>query len=242
MSTNDQSTALHYIGDELELFSRANNWKKYWSQKISALLGEKVLEIGAGIGTNLSLLYSPEKVWTSVEPDPIQYKEIESLVKEKYPTANTLTTIQGTIEDVSEDSFYDSVLYIDVLEHIKDDEEEIKRAIDTCKIGGKVIVVAPAHNFLYSPFDKAIGHFRRYNKSMLSKLTPANAGIVSHFYLDSVGCLASFCNATLLRSAMPNKKQILLWDKMMIPCSKVLDRVVNFKLGKTIVFVWQRKS
>ena len=59
------------------------------------------------------------------------------------------------------DKKYDTILYIDVLEHIEDDYAEIKHAMGLLTSGGRIIIVSPAHNWLYNPCDKAVGHFRR---------------------------------------------------------------------------------
>ena len=60
-----------YIGSELELFAAATNWKAYFSSALAPFIGERVLEIGAGIGSNIPFLHTPTvRQWTSVEPDP----------------------------------------------------------------------------------------------------------------------------------------------------------------------------
>ena len=61
-------------------------------------------------------------------------------------------------------------------------------------------------------------------------------------YLDSVGMLASGANRLLLSQAMPTERQILTWDRLMIPVSRVLDPLLGYTVGKSILGVWKRES
>jgi hypothetical protein len=135
---------------------------------------------------------------------------------------------------------YDAILYIDVLEHIEDDRGELARAMTLLKDGGYLVVLAPAHQSLYSEFDRAIGHFRRYDASSLTAAGPPSLALERVFYLDSVGMLASFANRAFLKSRQPTPGQIATWDRLMVPLSKVLDPCFGRRLGKSVIAVWRR--
>ena len=127
------------------------------------------------------------------------------------------------------------ITYIDVLEHIQDDSEELRRSASLLREGGAVIVLAPAYAWLVSPFDKAVGHFRRYVAA-----TPANLRPARVFYLDSIGLLLSLANRLFLRQSIPSRWQILFWDRILIPLSRVMDRVIRFRAGRSIVAIWRK--
>jgi hypothetical protein len=135
---------------------------------------------------------------------------------------------------------YDAILYIDVLEHIEFDRQEVINAYHHLAPGGVIIILSPAHDFLYSLFDKSIGHYRRYSRKTLLKLRPSDSIIKFTGYLDSVGLLASLGNKLIMKSSMPTKNQILFWDRVLVPVSKVLDRIFRFKVGKSILAIWQK--
>ena len=137
---------------------------------------------------------------------------------------------------------FDTILYIDVLEHIDDDGGELQRAAGHLAPGGHLVVLSPAHRWLFSPFDAAIGHFRRYTARDLEALTPAGVERVRTFYLDSVGMLASAANRMFLRQSMPNANQIHCWDNWMIPCSRWVDQLTGYRLGKSVVGIWRKSS
>jgi hypothetical protein len=133
---------------------------------------------------------------------------------------------------------FDVVVYIDVLEHISDDKEEIIIARELVKSGGYIIVLVPAHQWLYNSFDKTIGHRRRYSEKQLQAIFPDGMKNKMLKHLDSVGLLASLGNTILLKKGRPSKSQILFWDRLLVPLSIIVDRFLGFFLGKSILGVW----
>jgi SAM-dependent methyltransferase len=235
MTTRNNS---QYVGDELELFAHAINWRSYWTSKIVNHLRGRVLEVGAGIGTNTKNLYHLSDNWTALEPDASQSAVISNWLH----ASNTLSAnvLIGTLSTLDDDKMYDAILYIDVLEHIEFDRQEVINAYHHLAPGGVIIILSPAHDFLYSLFDKSIGHYRRYSRKTLLKLRPSDSIIKFTGYLDSVGLLASLGNKLIMKSSMPTKNQILFWDRVLVPVSKVLDRIFRFKVGKSILAIWQK--
>lgn len=235
-------TNYSYIGSELELFSEARNWKAYYRQSIKKYLGAEVLEVGAGIGSTTEFLSrGNHRRWLCLEPDPQLAKTLNS-----YITSGTLPNCcelkVGTLLDLSFQERFDSIIYIDVLEHIKNDKREIESVYSSLREGGFLVVLAPAHQWLFTPFDEAIGHYRRYNKRMLKAIIPSDKfKCISLRYLDCVGLIASLGNRLLLKSKMPNKQQILLWDKVMVPISKIVDPLIQYSVGKSILGIWQKR-
>lgn len=229
-----------YVGGELELFSHATNWKRYWSGKFAEYLTGDVLEVGAGIGTNTALLRSrTQGQWTCLEPDGQLVAELKSVL-----TRNNLDqscrVVTGTISDLPSGERFDTIIYVDVLEHIPDDRAELARAAERLRPGGKVVVLSPAHQWLFSEFDKAIGHCRRYSKRTLLAAAPEALRPVQCLYLDSCGLFLSLGNRLLLRQSLPTVKQILFWDRVVVPVSRLVDPLLLFSAGKSIVGVWQR--
>lgn len=228
-----------YIGNELELFKHAKNWKNYYSKKIMKYIYGNVLEVGAGIGETTKILYNKQvSSWLCLEPDQSLSEKINYKIMSSYlnPDIKVKTT---TIQEISDSEQFDCILYIDVLEHIKDDEQEINKATELLKNNGSLIILAPAHNFLFSEFDKSIGHYRRYNKRNIKNIISPGLHITKLFYLDSVGFSVSLLNKIILKQQLPSIKQIKFWDKMVIPISKMVDIISFYSFGKSIVLVCQ---
>ena len=230
-----------YVGCELEVFAHAIHWKKYWSSLIRTHVRGDVLEAGAGMGTNTPFLKSSQATsWTCLEPDPL----LAAQMREKFAMNVGLrdSNIQiGNTETIVDTTKFDAILYIDVLEHIHDDKAELQRASRLLRRGGKLIVLSPAYSWLYTPFDRAIGHLRRYRKETLCAAAPADCRLEKMIYLDSAGLLASSGNRLLLRQSMPTLRQILFWDRYLVPVSRVLDHLVLHGFGKSILGIWTKK-
>jgi 2-polyprenyl-3-methyl-5-hydroxy-6-metoxy-1,4-benzoquinol methylase len=226
-----------YAGSELELFAATRNWKSYWSQQIRPFLSGDILEVGAGIGSN-TLVLDPGGAgrWLCLEPDPDLFA---CLVKtlEKARGGRVYESVCGTLRSLKDQQF-DAIIYVDVLEHIEDDRDELNRAASHLRSRGHLIVLSPAHQCLFTPFDAAIGHFRRYNRAMLRRISPHCLSLVRLRYLDSVGLIASTANLVLLRQSMPTQAQLRFWDWWIVPLSRALDRCFRYSVGKSIVAVW----
>lgn len=229
-----------YQGGELELFQHARNWKRYLAERMARHLHGAVLEVGAGLGgTTDALCGSAVADWLCLEPD----RELEARLEQSIAAGHLPPVCRaqtGTVADLPASPTFDAVLYVDVLEHIKDDAAELERAAGRLKSGGRILVMSPAHPWLFSPFDAAIGHFRRYRRMDAPRLTPAGLRLESAAYLDSVGLLASGANRLVLRSATPSLGQILTWDRWMVPASRRIDPLLGFSVGKSILFVWRK--
>jgi 2-polyprenyl-3-methyl-5-hydroxy-6-metoxy-1,4-benzoquinol methylase len=216
------------------------NWKAYWAGMIRTCLSSDVLEVGAGIGSN-TLLFSQEGNgrWVCLEPDAgLAARLSEKLPREK--TGRKYEVFCGTLQQLAVEEKFDTILYIDVLEHIENDGEELSNAAAKLKPGGSIIVLSPAHQWLFTPFDKAVGHFRRYNRSMLRSITPGNMHLKKMLYLDSAGLLLSAANHLFLRQSMPS--QLCFWDCKVIPVSRLLDPLLRYSIGKSIIAVWGIKG
>jgi hypothetical protein len=126
-----------------------------------------------------------------------------------------------------------------VLEHIEADRAQLDHAGRHLKPSGRIVVLSPAHNSLYTPFDKALGHFRRYNTASLRAATPDGLVADKVFYIDSVGLLASLGNRLILKASQPTAAQIRLWDTWMVPASRLLDPLTANLVGKSIIGIWR---
>ncbi|HKX19332.1 MAG TPA: class I SAM-dependent methyltransferase [bacterium] len=225
-----------YVGTELPLFEAARNWKQYFRGLVETYLHGDVLEVGAGIGATTRLFADvPCSRWVCVEPDSV-------LVDRLRAGAGTLdrrTVVQGTLATLEPDQLFDAVLYVDVLEHIPDDRGELALVAQHLRPQGVLMLLAPAHPWLYTPFDAAVGHCRRYTAASLARIVPPHLQRERLCYLDCVGLLASLGNRLMLRSSMPTAAQVKVWDRMLVPCSRWADRALGYRIGKSVLGIWR---
>jgi ubiquinone/menaquinone biosynthesis C-methylase UbiE len=228
---------IKYDGSELNVFSNAKNWKRYISKHLRRYVNGDVLEVGSGLGSVTGVLCERARRWMCLEPDPDLLAHARSTHCDQLVNCEFVV---GTLETMRPEEVFDAILYIDVLEHIEDDRLELIRASRHVRRGGVICVLAPAHPMLYSEFDRAIGHFKRYTKATLFAAGPAAFRLERLRYLDCCGLLASAANRFILKSAAPSVKQIVLWDKVLVSLSRILDPVCGYSAGKSVLAVWRR--
>jgi SAM-dependent methyltransferase len=231
-----------YVGSELELFREARNWKRYLRAQIEPYVQGDVLEVGAGIGGSTLILHAPTaRGWTCLEPDASLAGELGEAVGGLRDAGGAPPRVEvGTVRGLRPGLRYDTLLYVDVLEHVADDRGELEDAAQRLRPGGHLVVMSPAHQWLFTPFDAAIGHHRRYAAAELAACAPRSLELARLRYLDAAGIVASLGNRVLLRAPLPTPRQIAIWDRWLVPISRRLDPLLGYAVGKSVLAVWRQ--
>ena len=227
-----------YAGGELTLFAAATHWKRYVAAVLAPFIGARVLEVGAGLGSNIPYLHQGRvHDWLCLEPDAGMAAHLAAAIAAGTLPRDCRVRAAG-LAGVEPGERFDTILYLDVLEHIADDRAELARAARFLAPGGALIVLAPAHRYLYSPFDAAVGHHRRYSRASLLAAAPPGLLPRRAAMLDAVGLFASLANRLLLKSAQPTPREIALWDRVMVPASRLVDPLLGHRFGKSVIAIW----
>ena len=235
-------TDYSYSGTELDQAQHATNWKAYFRSRLEPYLHGRILEVGAGLGgTTIRLRDSSQTEWVCLEPDPTLASRLTETLAANPATVPTRIIIGG-LDALDDAERFDCILYIDVLEHIENDVGELKHAAAHLMPGGALVVLCPAFQTLFSELDHALGHFRRYTKHSLSAVFPSTLRRVEVFYLDSLGMIASLANKFVLRQNAPNEGQVRFWDGTIIPVSRVLDLLLFYSLGRSVIAVYRNAA
>lgn len=227
---------MKYPGAELENFDKATIWRKYIFLLIKKFIKGSVLEVGAGIG-------SFTKNYKNI-PSQITLSEVDNdnfaILKKKFRSTN-FNFFNMITKNINKK--FDTIMYLNVLEHIKEDKEELINAFEKLNNNGHLIVLVPAHNKLYSKFDKAVGHFRRYETNFFKQLNIKNSKLIKLIYLDSIGFFLYYLNKVFFKEEVyPTKFKIYLWDKFFTPISYFLDKMLMYKFGKNILYVIKKST
>jgi SAM-dependent methyltransferase len=144
----------------------------------------------------------------------------------------------STTTDVLGDLF-DAVVYINVLEHIEHDGAELALATSLLRPGGRVLIVVPAHQWLYAKVDRLTGHFRRYSKKSLLAVTRDNGlRIESMRYFDSVGLVPYLVLYKWLRSTATTGTNATIYSRVIMPISYLIYRIFRGRvIGKNLIAV-----
>lgn len=224
---------LLYEGWELKFFDKATNFRNYQFSLFKNYLCGSLAEIGPGNGVYVEkykqyaskiYLYEPSKNF------------LKNLRKKK----NKKTLIINKFFSIKRNKF-DTIVSLDVLEHIKDDNKQIRKYHSSLKKGGHLILIVPAFQFLYSKFDKDINHFKRYNKKGIKKLIEKfKFKIIKLDYFDTIGFFLSLGSKFLSDDYKKNlSKKVFFWDKL-IPLSKLLDFFLFNAIGKSLIIVLKK--
>jgi len=226
-----------YVGEELDLFALAHRWKDRLTREIAPYLEAPVLEVGAGLGaTTAALRHSVAGAWTALEPDPLLARRLAD--RQDLDCA----VWAGDLAEIPPQERFRTVLYVDVLEHIADDRAELATAFARPELGGRLIVLAPAHQWLYSPFDRAVGHHRRYHRAHLLSLAPVGALLERVRYLDACGLLLNLGNRLVVRQRVPTPAQIRFWDRFLVPLSRWIDPLLSYRAGRSLLVIWRKSD
>ena len=180
-------------------------------------LGRRVLDAGAGIGTFTELAAEGREV-VAVEPDPEQL----AVLRERVAGQANVQVVEGTVEDVS--GTFDSILCLNVLEHIPDDRGTLRRFHELLVPGGSLLLLVPAHPALYGGIDRAVDHQRRYTKAGLSEcLREAGFTVAELRLVNPLGALGWFVSSRVLKREQIPAGPLRIYDKL-VPALRMLDR------------------
>lgn len=229
-----------YHLDDLTEMANYYNW-------IMALftpyLGKHVLEIGAGTGTFSKLLASHPAVASLVlvEPDSRLNCELTREVAED----GRIMVVPAAMEELTPDMLaswrVDTIVMVNVLEHLEDDATVLKTLKDALPPGGKVLTFSPAFPLLFSKFDASAGHVRRYTKHTLYS-TFQNAGltVLEMRYFNLPGFFAWLILMRFLRSTRFGKGRLSLMNQA-IPFIQWVERHCSPPLGQSIVAIAEKR-
>lgn len=234
-----------YPGRELEAMQLAVNYHRWIFQSMRPLLGESLVEVGAGRGSFSELLLEHQpRTLCLVEPSETMYAELCEQLKHARGTCEVETynaTFREVADEIRSTHSPDSILYINVLEHIADDEAELALMHGALARGGRIFIFVPALSWLYGSFDREVGHVRRYAKSELeSKVTRAGFKILKSVYFDFAGVLPWFIKYRVLKSEAMEPLTVKLYDTYVVGITKAIESVVRPPLGKNIVLIAEK--
>lgn len=224
----------NYPAEATEKFDNAKFHRKYCMSFIKKFIQGEVLEVGAGCGSFTRDYFNSDLNITLTETDQKNYEDLKKLFNKK----NNVTICHDKIFDI--DKKFDTILYLHVLEHIKEDRKELESAYEKLNKGGRLIIMVPKHQKLYSNFDKAIGHFRRYELDFFEPnlINLERKLLIS---LDSVGYILYFLNKIFFKNeTFPSNLKIFIWDKIFTPFTILFDFFTNYRFGKCIVAVYKK--
>jgi len=234
----------NYSGRELESMDSALNYHRWILDLLTPYLGRHVVEVGAGTGSLSTLLLERNlQSLVALEPSANMYPLLEKRLKSIRSSCN-VTSMQRTLSDAGAgfaEAPPDSILYVNVLEHIEDDAGELHTAWQALPTGGRALVFVPAHAWLMSEMDRHLGHFQRYTRSnLIEKFETAGFKVCFSAYFDLLGILPWWLKYRLLGSTRMEPAAVQAYDRFGVPVSRVIDSLTNSRMGKNVIVVGEK--
>lgn len=199
----------------------------------------KVLELGSGIG-NISQFFV--ETGYSITLSDTEEFYVDQL-KKKFSQKNVVSIdlVHEGFHKKYEQFFqtFDTVIFLNVLEHIKNDQQALENCRQFLKPGGSLVVLVPAYSFLFSKIDRDLQHYRRYTSKNLSILASKKSFVVKKvFYFNALGILAWMYGKFFGLRSIPSKKMKLFNN--LVPLAKSIDKILFNKAGLSVIMVAQK--
>jgi len=223
----------------LEVIAKADRFNRWMYDQFRDQLKGEILEIGSGIGNVSKLVIEEEHSITLSDYNEEYCKEL----KKKFEGNKN---VKGIISiDLLDPEFekkysgykerFDSIFLLNVIEHIQDDSFAIRNCKYLLKQNGHLILLAPAYAWLYSSFDKQLGHFRRYTlKSLGDLLKKNNFSILTGSYFNCTGIGGWLLFGKIQRQKMLSGSEMSAFNKI-VPIAKGIDKLFGKKVGLSAI-------
>jgi len=239
----------------LEHLQFANHYNRWIVAQILPYLGDEILEVGCGNGNFTELLAQTGVYLTAID---VNETYVNAAVNRLQERANVEILVADATQinwaqfpsmrsqNQLEKSF-DTIVLLDVLEHVEEDAKLLQHLSQGLRSGGRLILKVPALNWLYSPMDQAIGHYRRYTRKTLSEtLKQASCSGSADFselivwYFNAAGIPGWWLNGRLLQRTTPPSEQIGWFDRV-VPILEAIESRIPTPIGLSL-FAVAKKS
>ncbi len=225
----------------LNIMAKATNYNRWLFNNIKPYLGKRILEVGSGIGNITELLIENRDTKLLVGID--NYSEFLDIIDRRFGRYKKFQSFECDISSEKSLSLkrynFDTIVCINVLEHIKDD---IKALENMYNLGETLILFVPSLQKLYGTVDKIAGHFIRYNKEDLEvKLLQSGWKICKCSYMNLLGIIVWFLHGKILRKSIHPPRQVSFLDKFIF-LEILIEKIVNLPVGLSLLCICRRKE
>lgn len=212
-------------------------YRAFQHELIRPHLGRSVLEVGAGLGEFAAQLSGLER-HVVTDRDPQAVEALATRFADRPEVRARVLDLAADHPPADLGGPVDSVLAINVLEHIDDDRGTLRALAGLVRPGGTVVMWVPGYQQLYGDFDRAVGHVRRYTpRTLTASFVAAGLDPVDVRPVNLLGGLAWW--ATVRRGGVgsPNPRLVAAYDRLVVPATRVLERRVVPPFGQSVLGV-----
>lgn len=223
----------------LEMMGDMQAYHRWLFDTAEPYLRGRVCEVGGGTGNITQHLIRYEDV-VVIEPEPLSRR----LLEERFAGFSHVTIVGLPLDRcpsgvVAADSF-DSLLSVNLLEHIEDDLAAVRKMAALVRRQGLVVAIVPALSALLGELDHAAGHYRRYSRASLASIfEQAGLAVVRARYFNAIGALGWFVNSRIWGRSRMSQEYYRKCERA-VPLVRFFDRLCPIPLGQSLLIVGQR--
>ena len=223
----------------LERLAVADRFNAWMYGRLARWIGEAVLEVGSGIGNISRFLIDRERV-VLTDTEPAYRAHLDSRFGHLTHVRVASVTLPTVPPDLATERF-DSVVCLNVLEHIDADVDSLAAMRNLLAPGGCVVVLVPALPALYGALDRALGHVRRYTPAMLrERYDLAGLRLVHHEYFNTAGMPGWWFVGRVLKRSMIPTGSLRVYDAL-VPLFR-LERLLPWRVGQSLIAIGERQA
>ena len=208
--------------ETLDRMADAQNYNAWLLDRARPYLGQRILDVGAGIGTFTEALARERGLVVAVEPE-VHFAE---LLQSRFAETSNVYVVPGDateVERYAPVSMFDSIICFNVLEHIPDDRGVAATLRDRLEPGGRLLALVPAHPRLFGSLDEMLDHERRYTKASFGRMLTDAGLTVEHLrYVNPLGTLGWLISSRILKRRRIPAQQLRAYDRF-VPFLRRLD-------------------
>jgi SAM-dependent methyltransferase len=209
----------------LQSVRRAHGFNRWLFRQVAPYVGRRVLEAGSGIGNLTELLLDRERV-ACVDAEPFYVERL----RQRHGHLSNLSFHELDLRELHKcrqlkQADLDTIICINVLEHIEDDAKVLRNFYQLLQPGGHALLLVPADPRLYTGVDRALGHFRRYTSDLMtSKLKQAGFEVLESRGFNRMGSVGWYVSGNLLKRTTLSSRQMKLYE-WLLPVAKLVERL-----------------
>lgn len=226
------------LAEVLDALTEAVNYADWIVEMAAPHLGAEILEVGAGHGTVTDRLKRHGKVTASdLSPRCVE------VLRARYADDPAVAVFEGDVAAATAERRFDSIVLVNVLEHIEDDGGALREILAGLNPGGTVVLFVPAFQALYSNFDRMIGHHRRYRRDDLTGLVATSGfDVVDARYVNSAGAVAWWIVARQLGRFPKSRAAMRTYDRTVVPAIRALESRWTPPFGQSVLCIGRRPA
>lgn len=230
-----------YSGTELDAVAEATNYYGWIIDSFGRAIGKRIVEAGAGIGTvsDLVLRRASPREMLLIEPAGNNIPELHR----RFDDDKRVRIHHGYLEDIGDTVAADTVIAVNVMEHVERDAEFLRAAHLTLASGGALLLLVPAMPAIYGSLDRAFDHYRRYTRSGLEQsLLAAGFEIETLHYLNIVGVVAWFAAGRVFHRTTLGRPQVRFYDRWVIPWLRRIESRIHAPVGQSLLAIARKPA